>query len=171
VARGVHVPARITHPVTVREFDNLADYQAGVGGPIEAIDIRLLDIKMYVNEEGLLRGLDLNSRATFLWWYHVPESRQRAFLVGDAVILGWPDQDGESTDLPDALLALFSKPGFYWLEVQREEGEEWVALADLPQFEDYFDAVVWALIYNDRMRPHQLKVVGGAGPIDGVAPS
>src|SRR4051812_11373706 len=111
MVKGIRVPARITHPITVAEFAGLDDYQAGVGGMIEAVDIPRLGITIYVNEEGLLRQMEFNPRATYLWWYHVVESRQKAMLVGDAVIVGCTDADGASTDIPEQLAAVFTNRG------------------------------------------------------------
>jgi hypothetical protein len=159
MVKGAHVPARITHPIVVREFEQLEDYQLSVGGMIEAVDIQLLRITVYVNEEGLLRGLEFNPRATFLWWYHVPEARQKAMLVGDAVIVGWPDAEGNSTDLPDDLLAIFTQPGDFWLEAQWQLGDEWARVETPMPYGDYFDALVWALILVEKGKPHELKVV------------
>jgi hypothetical protein len=161
------VPARVSHPITVKQFEGLADYQAAVGGTIEAVDIKRLGLTLYVNEEGLLRQLELNSRATFLWWYHVPEARQRAMLVGDAVFIGYPDDEGNTTDLPPGLLALFTEPGEFWVEVQWTPVDGWVRV--LSDYNDYFDAITWGMIANERFEPFQLKVVGqfGVSPIGG----
>lgn len=159
MVRGVRVPARFTHPIAVEEFAGLADYQAVVGGNIEAVDIRLLDITMYVNEEGLIRGLEYNPRATMLWWYHVPAARQKALLVGDAVIVGWHDDDGETTDIPDSLVAIFTSAESFRIEVQWKAGDEWEIISPPMPYIDYFDTLVWALILAEKAHPFELKVV------------
>jgi hypothetical protein len=87
----------------VRDLANLEDYKRCVDGYIEAVVVPDLDVTIYVNEEGLLRRLPFNSRASFLWWYYEPAARE-SLLVGDVVIVGWPDVDGESTDLPETSL-------------------------------------------------------------------
>ena len=161
MVRGIHIPARITHQVTERQFEKLDDYQAGVGGNIEAVDLRLIDSTMYVNEEGHVHGLEFNPRATMLWWYWVPEARQKAMLVGDAVLVGWPDDEGNSTDLPQQMLGVILEADEFRIEVQWRSQDDWAVIyAPLPYI-DYFDAMVWALILmeNTRPRPHQLKVV------------
>lgn len=170
MVKGVHVPARITHPVTVREFETLKDYQAGVGGMIEAVEIELLDATMYVNEECSLQLLELNSRATFVRWYHVRESRSLPTLVGDVVIVGKADDDGNCTDLLPVLIALFTQPGDFHLEAQADAGHEWRRIVGIPDFEDYFTALTWGMIVQERLEPYQLKVVGsvegpGSGPL------
>lgn len=163
---GVHVPARITHPVAVREFNDLADYQAGVGGMIEAVDLRLIDVTMYVNEEGLMRGLEFNPRATMLWWYWVPAARQKAMLAGDVVLVGWQDGEGNSTDLPEQMLAIFTRSEAFRIEVQWRPGDAWEPL-DVPMpCRDYFDALTWTLILVEKAHPFQAKVVSTVLPLD-----
>lgn len=103
MVQGIVIPADAESPLRRRDFARLEAYQAAVGGWIEAVDLLNFGVTIYVNEEGLLRHLPLNSRASFLWWYHVPEMRQKAMLVGDAVPIGLPDRNGNSTDLPDAV--------------------------------------------------------------------
>ncbi len=109
MVRGIVIPAAGEDPLEERDFAALEDYQAAVGGWIEAVDIAALGVTVYVDEEGLLRHMSINTRATLLWWAHVPEVRQQAVLVGDAVVVGVPDRHGESTDIPPAVRdALFS---------------------------------------------------------------
>jgi hypothetical protein len=62
-----------------------------VGGWIEPVDVPSLGITICVNEEGLIRQLPRDPRATFLWWFHVPANRQKAILVGDALLAGMAD--------------------------------------------------------------------------------
>ena len=74
--------------------DDLGSYQAVVGGYIEAVCGDIATI--YVNEEGLLQSLPFNPRAT--------EFAQKVLgkgvmLVGTALILGPPDEDGRDSDV------------------------------------------------------------------------
>ncbi len=96
MVKGIYVPADGDEPLEVREFNGLEDYQRAVEGWIEPVDVLDLGITIYVIEEGLLRHLPFNSRATFLWWYHGPAARQSAMLVGNAVIVGMPDEQVKS---------------------------------------------------------------------------
>lgn len=66
----------------------LSDYQAVVGGWIEAVTMR--DFTVYVNEEGLLIGLPFNQGASQI------TGRP---LVGNACIVGNPDQWGNTRKL------------------------------------------------------------------------
>ncbi|WP_396653769.1 DUF3846 domain-containing protein [Microbacterium sp. ARD31] len=66
VVRGLLIPSG-EDPIEERTLASLPDYQKAVGGWIEAIDLPDVGITIYVNEEGLLRQLPFNPRATFLW--------------------------------------------------------------------------------------------------------
>ncbi len=115
---GLIIPADGERPIEEREFAQLEDYQAAVGGWIEAVDLPSIGVTIYVNEGGLIRQLPFNSRASFLWWYHVPEARQKAMLVGDAVMVGMPDRRGDSTDLPATVSNLLLVSQRYRVEVR-----------------------------------------------------
>ena len=135
-------------PIEVRELSSLEDYQAAVGGWIESVDIPSLGVTIYVNEEGLLRQLPLNSRATFLWWYHVPEARQKAMLVGDAVIVGIPDRKGDSTDIPATVAEMLTEAGIWRVEVRTYGDPKWYR--NQATYDDYFEALVWAMVTLER---------------------
>lgn len=79
---------------TVRkaEIENsLGAFQAVVGGYIEGIFKP--DFTIYVNEEGLLMRLPQNERIGEVADYPYP-------LVGNALIVGPADSDGNDTDVP-----------------------------------------------------------------------
>ena len=115
----------------------------------------------------LLRSLPFNSRASFLWWCYVPGARE-SLLVGDAVIVGWPDADGESTDVPEAVLRLLTESVEYGITVRLDNapGRDMHPLSRLAQivlpltagdpsllmssasFASYFDALAWAWCLN-----------------------
>lgn len=90
---GIVVPAEGDLPLEQRDFARLEDYQAAVDGWIETVDLPSIGVTIFINEEGLIRQLPFNSRASFPWWYHVPEARQKAMLVGDALLVGMPDRN------------------------------------------------------------------------------
>ncbi|GAA4353234.1 DUF3846 domain-containing protein [Microbacterium rhizosphaerae] len=135
-------------PVELREFSSLEDYQAAVGGWIEPVDLLDLGTTVYINEEGLLRQLPFNSRATFLWWYHVPEARQRAMLAGDAVLVGLPDSNGDSTDLPGSVSETLAGSGTWRVEVRTVGDPKWYG--NQATYVDYFEALVWAMLTLER---------------------
>lgn len=122
MVRGIYVPSDVNARLAARELNNLKDYQQAVDGWIEAVDVPDLGVTIYVNEEGLLRHFDFNSRATFRWWHYVPAARQQAMLVGNAVIVGMPDKNGESTDVPEAAFRLLMQHSRYAVVLQLEDG-------------------------------------------------
>lgn len=145
---GIVIPADADQPIELRNFTGLDDYRAAVDGWIEAIDLLDLGVTIYVNEEGLLRHLPFNSRASFLWWYHVPSARQSAMLVGSAVVVGLPGRNGESTDVPDAARELLLSPGRFRVEVRTVGDPKWYG--NQATYPDYWEAVVWAMVTLER---------------------
>lgn len=144
---GLVIPAEASAPIESRDLDHLKDYQAAVGGLIEPVDIPALGITVYVNEEGLLRQLPLNSRATFMWWYHVPTSRHYAMLVGDAVVVGRANQSGVDTDVPADVIELFQLDARFAIEARPLTGKRWNR--DERTY-GYVDVVVWAMLMVER---------------------
>ncbi|AZN29358.1 DUF3846 domain-containing protein [Flaviflexus salsibiostraticola] len=147
MARGIYVPAEASEPLEERQFVGLEDYQRAVDGWIEAVDVPDLGVTIYINEEGLLRHLDFNSRATFLWWHYVPEARQQAMLVGNAVIVGMPDKNGDSTDVPEAAFRLLMQHARYAVVLQLEDGS---LLGMKHAYDDFFEAIMWASVIEQR---------------------
>lgn len=70
MVHGILIPASDARPLELQSFDRLEDYQFAVNGWIEVVDIPDVGATLFVNEEGLLRQLPYNRRATFLWWFH-----------------------------------------------------------------------------------------------------
>lgn len=133
MAQGIIIPASDAEDMRAREPTEVEDYQKAAGGWIEALDILSFGCTMYLNEEGLIRGLPYNRRATYLWWYHVPHARGQARLAGDAVLVGLPGQNGWNTDVPRMAQALLSGATLYQVELQRVDSEEWRATPSEPQ--------------------------------------
>lgn len=169
MVRGIYLPTDDREDLVVREFSGVDDYARSVDGYIEAVDVPDLGVTIYVNEEGLLRRLPFNSRASFLWWYYEPAARE-SLLVGDAVIVGWPDADGESTDVPETAFRLLTEPIEHGIVVRLDDAPRRdvhpmsrLARIVLPltagdpsllmssaRFASYFDALAWALVLQER---------------------
>lgn len=148
MVKGLLIPWDDGTPIAEREFTRLEDYQVAVDGYIEAVDFVSQGCTIYVNEEGLLRRLPLNPRATFIWWFYTPAARQRAMLVGDAALVGLPNRAGESTDVPSELIALLMHPGSFAVEVKTIGDDKWYrnGLA----FEEFAEAMVWGMLLLER---------------------
>lgn len=168
MVKGIYVPVDESEPLEQREFATLDDYQTAVDGWIEAVDVPSLGITMYVSEEGLLRRLPFNSRASFLWWFHVPGAHQ-AMLVGNAVIVGALDENGESSDVPEEVIDLLTGTSEYAVAIQMggtsapsgSDGKLSSILLPLThgdpcwclsvtRHEDYFSAAAWAVVFRER---------------------
>lgn len=87
---------------TELEDTDLKTLQDGVGGYIEAI--HLDSITMWVNEDGIALKLPLNPRAQELWERAVPGWPHHGHLVGDVVLTGATDEEGEIIPLTRELM-------------------------------------------------------------------
>lgn len=74
----------------------------GVGGWIECVSLPYLNADMWVNEEGKLNGLPFNHIGTALW---VGEYGLTDIIVGDIVVTGGADEEGNTVGLTDETLA------------------------------------------------------------------
>ncbi|HEX4402825.1 MAG TPA: DUF3846 domain-containing protein [Galbitalea sp.] len=148
MVQGLFIPVDLDRPIEVRSFDSLEDYQSAVGGWIEAVDIVPIRSTLYVNEEGLLRELPFNARATFLWWYELPHVRQQSLLVGDAVLVGLPDENGDTTDVPESTFKLLMERTAHVVLTLYEDSPRWMMHPFV--YDDYFQAVIWAMELSDR---------------------
>lgn len=95
--------------VNVLEFTNdngLATLQKGVGGWVEAVDLPKHKMTMWVNEEGKLSGLEYNPSGTMLWWSVYGETD---VIVGDIVLTGLPDDEGDTQGLTPEQVAQFTE--------------------------------------------------------------
>jgi len=82
--------------------ENLKDLQGYVGGYIETIQLGQSGQNAYVNEEGRLRNLPVNNRATRLI-YDLQPHLGIPCVFGNMVIIGAPTADGEDTDVSESL--------------------------------------------------------------------
>lgn len=170
MVRALRILPGDDEPISEIEVKHLEDYQGLVGGWIEPVDIPALGVTVFVNEEGLLRHLPFNSRATFLWWYLVPAARQQAMLVGPALVVGFPDSNGDATNVPESVIDLLIQPREYAVLVKIGDQPAWhtdpqgkLASVVLPmtagepnwflstaRYGDYFTAIVWAMVLLER---------------------
>jgi len=148
VVRALRIPADQDEPISPLDVHQLEDYRAAVGGWIEPVDIPELGITIYVHEEGLVLGLPFNPRASFLWWYFVPEARQKAMLVGPALIVGLPDANDDSTDVPAGVASLLTDTGPWQVEAHFPGLAKWYRR--LETHGDYFEALVYAMVLLER---------------------
>lgn len=92
-----------------REFKQLSDMQAAVEGLIEPIGMHdfygTAVCQGYINEEGLLQGLMINTVASALSFMF----GNSPTLVGNMIVLGVTDEEGNDTDIPEDILAFVKR--------------------------------------------------------------
>lgn len=169
MVKAVFIPADADLKVEVREAEGFEALKTAVGGWVEAIDVDSLGITIYINEEGRVRHLPFNSRASFLWWYYVPRNRP-AMLVGDVIVVGAPNKRGDDTNVPEPALrlltqeqevALLLKVGGDPLDMVHPASQlagivlpltqgdpSWVLSSAL--YDDFWSAMVWAKVLQER---------------------
>lgn len=146
---GVIIPADIDSALRVQEFHDLRDYQTAVGGLIEAIDLDNPPMSLFANDEAKLIGLPINQRASALWWLHVPAVYGIDFLSGDVVLIGRPDEEGETQSAPDEFVRLLLEPTTYRVLVQTaDSGTAWSGNGR--RFDSYFEAATYAIDLGHR---------------------
>lgn len=128
---AILIPASQAKPIKLRKLDrgNLAAYQAFVGGNIEPVNLDNPAASMYVNEEGKLRRLPINMRATHVEWAHNALLRNEDIIMGDAFILGPVDQNGEDSTAPQAYVDLLFPRELFRIEVLARGETSWAGNA------------------------------------------
>lgn len=155
MVQGIIIPADNTAPLTSATLDSLEDYQRAVGGWIAAVDIPDLGVTMYVNEEGLIRDLPFNRRATFLWRFHVPQARD-ARLVGDVAVVGLTNDEGENAELPIELWQRLLESGVYRVRTRELGRNRWHE--EPVDRDDYIETVVWAALLQEMSPALEVRI-------------
>lgn len=88
--------------------DTLEQLQREVGGYIEAVTFPN-GATMWLNEEGKINGLDHNKQAQFIFDHTFGPGIDT--IVGNAVITGGPDEEGETLGLTDEQLLVYKFVG------------------------------------------------------------
>jgi hypothetical protein len=92
-----------------KDFNELKDMQSAVNGLIEIV--HMYDyygdevLTGYVNEEGILLGLPLNTVASALSFMF----GNNPMMLGNMIVLGKDDGEGNDTDIPQDILAFIKK--------------------------------------------------------------
>lgn len=97
--RALLVPADETKPAEIIDLDTaLRSVQDHVGGYIQILPIGE-DAVLICNEDGKVIGLPMNRRASIRYGFRIGD-----LLVGDVLITGAADADGDLTDISDTEL-------------------------------------------------------------------
>lgn len=98
----ITVPVDPTAEVTVAATTGkLAVLQEIVGGYIQAVGVG--NVTIYLDEEGKIKGKEINVRATKLA-HRLKLIALHDAIVGDAVVLGFDYESGEHRDAPGCVL-------------------------------------------------------------------
>lgn len=115
---GIVIPVDEAEPIFRTEIDHFTDYQRVIGGYFQVIDLVNPEASLYVDEEGKLKHLEMNRRATMLMWIHNPAFVHRDVVTGPALIVGPPNAEGETQSVPQELDDLLFDTLSYKVEVQ-----------------------------------------------------
>jgi hypothetical protein len=155
---GIVIPHETRLSMQKVEFEKLIDYQTAVGGYIEVVHIDGHPLAIVADEEGKIKRLPLNRRATCLWWLLAPYGAGDDVLVGDVVILGG-ERASDLSDAPANLVSLLLETKRFQVQVcLSQELNTWVPMGD--PVDDFFEAVTRALaLIGVWDPPHEVKVV------------
>ena len=141
---AIQIPQDEDRPLYKVAIDGLSGMQEAVGGYIQVIDLTPLHATLVLDEEGKLSQKPINRRATLLFWLLFPSVRHRDVIVGDAIIVGQPDEQGNTQDVPEAVTKLLFETKSYKAEFQTYDDANKFN-GNLMRFEDYFVAANYAL--------------------------
>lgn len=141
---GIYIPADEAASIEFRLFGQITEYQEAVGGYFQCVDIDAPAATFFVNEDGKVINLPLNRRATLAWWVLYRAAQNVDAFMGDVILLGQPDEDGDTQDVPGELVTLIMKTDLYKYEVQTiDGGDKWYG--NMSTFDNYFEACNAAL--------------------------
>lgn len=69
-------------------------------------------------------------------------------LVGDAVIVGLPDSQGDNTNVPTTVRKLLLAPATFRVEVRTFDDLKWCS--NQATYPDYWEALVWGMVLLER---------------------
>lgn len=141
---AIQIPQDEERPLYKVAVEGLSGMQAAVGGYIEILDLGPLTASLVVNEEGKLEKLPINRRATLLFWLLFPSVRHHDVIVGDVLIVGHPDKEGNTTDVPANVVDLLFETKSFKAEFQTYDDANKFN-GNRMRFEDYFVAANYAL--------------------------
>ena len=106
MATALLITPENSNTITEIDVNGLADLQELVGGWVEMVTLnseKWGNNAMYINEEGKMRGMDVNLAAT-----HLSEIWPHDVIVGPAVIIGHTN-DGELSDVTSEAIDIINR--------------------------------------------------------------
>jgi hypothetical protein len=151
MATGIVIPHETTVALQRVEIQNLTDYQTAVGGYIETVHLEGHPLVIAADEDGKVKQLPVNRRATGLWRLLNPDGLRGDFLVGGVVILG-ARKRGDMTDVSGTLIALLLETPKYQVQVcLSRQFNCWVPISRT--YDDFFEATISALSLMEVWEP------------------
>lgn len=146
---GIRIPVDLDEPLERREIEmgDIKDYQLIVGGMFDVIDFEQPPASVFFNDEGKIIGLPMNRRATTLLWACSIDWIAHDYLMGDVLLLGQPDDEGDTQSVPDELLSILLNPGMFRIEVQTGT-DDWSG--NELRFDDVWNAYAWGVALASR---------------------
>ena len=153
MTRCIIIPVEWNYPLTRTELDSLADFQRVVGGWIEHVGLNE-ELALLVDEEGRVKHLPINRRATLLRRLYHPGSRNTLAIVGPAVLIGPPSQE-DFADVPRRTEELLVEARRFVVRV-RSGGDE----VSSGPFDSFWEASEVAIVTNIAEVFGDIEVIG-----------
>ena len=125
---GIVIPSDKEQPLKRVEFEHedIKFIQGVVQGWFECLDVEDITASLWFNEEGKLFRLPVNERATALLWMYRPEfGLANDRIVGDVLVTGVPNEDADTTSVPEELTTLLMETTSFKLDWQFKSSEAW----------------------------------------------
>lgn len=152
MTRCIIIPADQHDSLTRTELASLEDLQRAIGGWLEEVQIDERFV-LLVDEEGRMKGLPQNRRATLLLRLFVPAARNQPGLVGTVVIIGTATET-EWTSVPEDLERLLIDTPRY--VVRAVAGADHVRSTP---FDSFWDATEVAIVADVAEALGEIEVV------------
>ncbi|MEV6717282.1 DUF3846 domain-containing protein [Lentzea sp. NPDC051208] len=141
MVQTIVVPADLSEPIRLDQLDkhDAGAFRRIVGGSLEAVQLTDPVASVYFNEEGKLQDLPVNHRLTMLLWMHNKLFRGVDAIVGDGLIVGPPDHEGDDQDAPAELIELLFDTAEYRVQARKVDSRSWhTTLNTVPRWTDAY---------------------------------
>jgi len=147
---AIVIPVDLVEPLRLEQLDvhDYNTYRRLVDGYFTIVGLNRPRASLYVNEDGQLLQMRENARATALLWVHRSEFRGHPAIVGQAFIVGPPDDEDNATSVPQDLIDLLFTTTRYRVQVQTQGNSKWYGNEQV--FTDWFTAYHYGVLLAQR---------------------
>lgn len=148
--RGILIPADESEPVQLIEVvkGDYKSFQQHVGGLFDLVRLETPPATFFIHDEGKILQKPLNRRASLMTWASNPNWRHADVLVGDCLLMGPADEEGETLGVPDEFVQLLFHTERFKYEVQVYDEEGWHG--NQLTYPDWVDAYNYGVSLADR---------------------